>query len=233
MPEPSGGAVGGGAWWYADSSGNPLTDVDGRAFDAGTIVDDWQVCRTGIGGSIAGGNSPQQALGNRIAAAAATAGGSVSLQALALLLASGGSIAGGNSPQQALGNRIAAAAATAGGSVPHQALALLLASGGSIAGGNINLLAVGNRPATAAAVTGGNILYQALAEQLVSGGSIAGGTANLLTMALQGSTGGAVVGGTFGLPPSPTDLLRVCYTVKVSRQQFLADNYKTTVRRRY
>ena len=193
MPEPTGGAVIGGAWWYADRSGAPLTDVDGRAFDAGTIIDDWQVCRTGVGGSIAGGT--------------------------ANLLAVGG--------------RPAAASAITGGNILRQVLATQLASGGSIAGGNINLLAVGGRPATASAVTGGAILRQALAQQLTSGGSIAGGNINLLAVAMQSTTGGAVVGGTFGLPPAPTNLMTICYQVQMHRTQFLADNYKTTVRRRY
>lgn len=52
-------------------------------------------------------------------------------------------------------------------------------------------------------------------------------------LALMGAIGRPVSIWQYHEIPKPTDLLRVCYTVTVSRQQFLADNYKTTVRRRY
>lgn len=171
--EPSGGAVVGGAWWLEDSQNNVITDSAGNAFDAGTIIDDWQACRTGIGGTLAGGSTQIQAIASRSTQAAAVAGGFTNLQALAMQSSTGGTLAGGSTQIQAVASRSAQAAAVAGGFI------------------------------------------------------------NLQAMALQNCTGGAVVGGTMGLPPKPTNLLRICYTVTVSRNQFLADNYRTTVRRRY
>ncbi|MGE0919438.1 hypothetical protein, partial [Trichlorobacter lovleyi] len=52
-------------------------------------------------------------------------------------------------------------------------------------------------------------------------------------LAMMGAIGKPVSSWQYHEIPKPTDLLHVCYTVKVSRNQFLADNYKTTVRRRY